>query len=230
MNQYPSTGLLLKFRAVKSNKMKKNKLIVLGLMPFLFACGGSEDTPEEKSNEETVEETCSFSYDESSTILTWTAFKLTEKVGVDGSFDEINVIANESEDMFGVLRGATFDIPVASVNSQDPVRDPKIRDAFFGAMDSTASITGEIISIDAASAKVSITMNRKTVEYDGEVSVEDETITMKTTINILDFDGQGSIDSIGVVCEEKHTGDDGVNKFWEDVNIAVQTKLIKECK
>jgi hypothetical protein len=211
--------------------MKNRKLIVLGLIPFLFSCGGSEETEaEESSNEEVVEETCTYSYDESSTILTWTAFKLTEKIGVDGSFDEINVNANESEDMFGVLTGATFDIPVASVNSQDPVRDPKIRDAFFGSMDSTASITGEIISIDANTAKVKITMNNKSVEYDGEVTVEDETITMKTTINILDFDGQGSIDAIGVVCEEKHTGEDGVNKFWEDVNIAVQTKLIKECK
>jgi len=210
--------------------MKNRKLIVLGLIPFLFSCGGSEEVEEETTNEEVVEETCTYSYDESSTILTWTAFKLTEKVGVDGSFDEINVIANESEDMFGVLTGATFDIPVASVNSQDPVRDPKIRDAFFGSMDSTASITGEIISIDATTAKVSITMNNKTVEYDGEVTVEGESITMKTTINILDFDGQGSIDAIGVVCEEKHTGEDGINKFWEDVNIAVQTKLVKDCK
>lgn len=210
--------------------MKNRKLIVLGLIPFLFSCGGSEEVEEETTNEEVVEETCTYSYDESSTILTWTAFKLTEKVGVDGSFDEINVIANESEDMFGVLTGATFDIPVASVNSQDPVRDPKIRDAFFGSMDSTASITGEIISIDATTAKVSINMNNKTVEYDGEVTVEGESITMKTTINILDFDGQGSIDAIGVVCEEKHTGEDGINKFWEDVNIAVQTKLVKDCK
>lgn len=209
--------------------MKNRNLIVLGLLPIMFACGGSE---EETTTEEEVvqEEVCTYSYDESSTILTWTAFKLTEKVGVDGSFDEINVVAQESEDMFGVLSGATFDIPVASVNSQDPVRDPKIRDAFFGSMDATASITGEIISIDANTSKVSITMNGNTVEYDGEVSVEDETITMKTTINILDFDGQKSIDAIGEVCEEKHTGEDGVNKFWEDVNIAVQTKLIKNCE
>lgn len=209
--------------------MKNRNLIVLGLLPIMFACGGSE---EETTTEEEVvqEEVCTYSYDESSTILTWTAFKLTEKVGVDGSFDEINVVAQESEDMFGVLSGATFDIPVASVNSQDPVRDPKIRDAFFGSMDATSSITGEIISMDASTAKVSITMNGNTVEYDGEVSVEDETITMKTTINILDFDGQKSIDAIGEVCEEKHTGEDGVNKFWEDVNIAVQTKLIKNCE
>lgn len=203
--------------------------MMLGLLPMMFACGGGSEEVSEEINE-TVEEVCTYKYDETSTIFTWTAFKLTEKVGVDGSFDEINVIANESEDMFGVLTGATFEIPVVSVNSQDPVRDPKIRDAFFGTMTETEAITGEVVSIDESTAKLKITMNGVTVEYTGEVSVDAETITMKTTIDILDFGGQPSLDEIGIACEEKHTGEDGVNKFWSDVNIAVQTKLIKECK
>ncbi|MEO9533838.1 MAG: YceI family protein [Crocinitomicaceae bacterium] len=210
--------------------MKTRKLMLLGLLPLMVACGGAEEEADTTNDEEVVaEEVCTYKYDENATILTWTAFKLTEKVGVDGSFDEINVVANESEDMFGVLSGATFEIPVVSVNSQDPVRDPKIRDSFFGTMDSTVAITGEIISIDENGARVSITMNGVTVEYDGEIKVKEETITMNTTIDILDFDGQGSIDEIGKVCEAKHTGEDGVNKFWSDVNVAVQTKLIKEC-
>lgn len=211
--------------------MKTRKLMLLGLLPFMVACGGAEEEADKESEEEVVvEEVCTYKYDENATILTWTAFKLTEKIGVDGSFDEINVVANESEDMFGVLTGATFEIPVVSVNSQDPVRDPKIRDSFFGTMDSTLSIIGTVISIDGNGASISITMNGVTVEYSGEVKVEEETITMTTTIDILDFDGQASIDEIGKVCEAKHTGEDGVNKFWSDVNVAVQTKLIKECK
>ncbi len=211
--------------------MKHRKLMLLGLLPLMMACGGNEETEEvSEETEEPVQEVCTYSYDESATILTWTAFKLTEKVGVDGSFDEINVQANESEDMFGVLNGATFDIPVASVNSQDPVRDPKIRDSFFGTMDSTEAITGEVVSINETTAQLKITMNGITVEYSGDVTVDEETITMKTTIDILDFGGQPSIDEIGKVCEAKHTGEDGVNKFWSDVNIAVQTKLIKDCK
>jgi len=210
--------------------MKNRKLLILGLIPLMIACGGAEETEEVTEEEEVVEETCTYSYDAESTILTWTAFKLTEKIGVDGSFDEINVIAAESEDMYSVLTGATFEIPVASVNSQDPVRDPKIRDSFFGSMNETTSITGTVVSIDANNATVSITMNGVSVEYSGEVKVEGETITMKTTIDILDFDGQASIDEIGKVCEAKHTGEDGVNKFWSDVDVVVQTKLIKTCE
>ena len=210
--------------------MKTRKLMLLGLLPLMVACGGAEETEDNSSEEVAVEEVCTYKYDENATILTWTAFKLTEKVGVDGSFDEINVVANESDNMFGVLTGATFEIPVASVNSQDPVRDPKIKDSFFGTMNETMAITGSVISIDESGAKISITMNGVTVEYEGTIKVDEETITMNTTIDILDFDGQASIDEIGKVCEAKHTGEDGVNKFWSDVNVAVQTKLIKECK
>ena len=209
--------------------MKNRKYLILSVFPLIFACGGGEEVVED----ETVavpEEVCTYSYDANNTILTWTAFKLTEKVGVDGSFDQINVVAKESEDMFEVLNGATFEIPVVSVNSQDPVRDPKIRDSFFGSMTETTAITGSIVSINESSATVSITMNGISVEYTGEVKVEEEKITLKTTIDIVDFEAQTSLDEIGKVCEEKHTGPDGVNKFWTDVNVVVQTKLVKNCK
>ncbi|MFT4602816.1 MAG: hypothetical protein ACI857_003003 [Arenicella sp.] len=210
--------------------MKNRKLLMLLLVPFMMACGGEDTEATDEVIDEIVEEACTYSYNAENTILTWTAFKLTEKKGVDGSFNEINVIANESDNMFDVLNGATFEIPIVSVNSQDEVRDPKIRDSFFGSMDSTLAITGEVVSIDGSGATISITMNGVSVAYKGEVKVEEETITVTMTIDIVDFDAQPSLDAIADVCAEKHTGEDGINKFWTDVNIAVQTKLNKECK
>jgi hypothetical protein len=209
--------------------MKARKLMILGLLPVMIACGGSEEESDTSETEEIQEEVCTYSYDETSTVLTWTAFKLTEKIGVDGSFNEINVTAEDNSDMFGVLTGATFEIPVSSCNSQDAARDTKIVNSFFGNMESTELLSGSINSIDANSASVSVTMNGQTIDYEGEVSVEGETVTMKTTIDITDFDGQVAIDSLGVVCSEKHTGEDGVNKLWSDVDIAVKTTLLKSC-
>jgi hypothetical protein len=211
--------------------MKKKNLLLLGLLAvFTMSCGGAEET-EESSEEEVVEEACTYSYDESSTVFTWTAFKLTEKIGVDGTFDDITVNANnESEDMFAVLAGATFEIAVGSVNSQDDVRDPKIKNSFFGNMTDTEMITGTVNSINETTASVTVNMNGVSADYEGEVKVEDMTITMLTTIDILDFEAQTSLDSLGVVCAEKHTGEDGVNKFWSDVNIAVKTTLVKNCE
>ena len=209
------------------------KLILFGLATVLLtACGGGEENSDETADEsnESAEAACTYSYDEGTTVLTWTAFKLTERVGVNGTFDEINVTANDgAEDMYEVLSGATFEIPVATVNSQDPVRDPKIRDFFFGNMAETSNISGSMVSMSASGGTVSITMNGVAVEYDGEVKTEDETITFLTTINITDFQAQTALDSLGEACAEKHTGEDGVRKFWTDVDIAVKTTLKKDC-
>lgn len=210
------------------------KLLMLSISGlFLTACGGGEAT-DDGTNDTVIDEvveSCTYSYDPAETVLTWTAFKLTERVGVNGTFDEINVTANDgAEDMFKVLVGAEFDIPVSSLNSQDEVRDPKIKNSFFGVMDETSNITGVISSLSENGGSAEITMNGISKMYDGEVKVDGESITFLTQINLIDFDAQESIDSLGVVCEAKHTGPDGVNKFWNEVDLAVKTTLIKACK
>ena len=73
-------------------------------------------------------------------------------------------------------------------------------------------------------------MNGISKSYDGEVKVDGEQITFLTEIDLVDFNGQPAVDSLGVVCEAKHTGEDGINKLWTEVEIAVKTTLVKECK
>lgn len=211
--------------------MKKHG-IFFGLTALLLtACGGAEEGTEKVVEEVVVAEECMYSYNPEETVLTWKAFKLTKRAAVSGTFDEINVTtAGESEDMFGALVGATFEIPINSLNSQDEVRDPKIKNSFFGVMNETEFITGSVDALSDKEGTVSIKMNGITIQYPGEVKVDEEYITLLTTINITDFDGQPSLDSLGVVCEAKHTGDDGVNKLWSDVEIAVKTKLNKTCE
>lgn len=208
------------------------RLIAIGFAAMLLtACGGGEETTEEEGAADETTAACTYSYDSEATVLTWTAFKLTERVGVNGSFDQINVTANDgAENMFDVLNGATFEIPVSSLNSQDPERDPKLKKHFFGNMVETESITGSIIELNESSGKIKIKMNGNEIEYEGDVTVEGETITWEQAIDIIEFQAQASMDSIAVHCAEKHTGTDGVNKFWPDVNIAVKTTLLKECK
>jgi hypothetical protein len=207
----------------------KKIIYTFGLLAFTLAsCGGGQ--AESSTATDTVE-VCIYTYDSSSTELTWTAFKLTEKIGVNGTFNQINVTAKDSAaDMFAVLTGARFEIPIASLNSQDPVRDGKVTRSFFGNMLETSSITGTVNSISATTASVAILMNGVTKEYTGTVTVDAETITMTTTIDLVDFNAQTSLDSLSVVCAEKHTGPDGVNKFWSTVDIAVKTTLVKTCK
>ena len=205
-------------------------LSALLLLIILGACGGSESEENSEQTEDQLVEKCTYSYNPEATTLTWTAFKLSDKIGVDGTFNEIKVTTTESDDMFEVLNGATFEIPVNSISTQDTTRDYKIKNSFFGNMNSTEMITGTINSIDKSGATVSIVLNGITKEYDGEIKVDGERITLKTSILITDFDAQVAMDSLSVVCEAKHTGTDGKNKLWEDVDIAVSTILDKTCE
>lgn len=210
-----------------------NKSFLTGAIAALLlsSCGGSNDTETGENQVEEQQAVCTYSYNPDETILTWTAFKLSNRTGVSGTFDEINVSGNqESDDMFAVLTGASFDIPVSSLNSQDEIRDPKIKNSFFGVMDETNNITGSIVKMNGKSGTIEITMNGKTVSYDGEVKVEGEELKWMTEINIQDFDGSEAMDSLGVVCAEKHTGEDGMNVLWNEVEIAVKTTFTKTCE
>ena len=212
--------------------MKKN-LLIFGFASVLMMSCSEETTTETAEHEEEVkvEEVCTYKYDAESTVIGWTAFKFTEKTGVKGFFENADVmIANESEDMLQTLSGATFTIPVNTINSQNPERDVKIQEHFFGTMEATEVISGMVKSIDNKTALVDLSMNGKTVEYNGNVTVDGEKVIFETTIDMVDFEAQTSVDALNTVCETLHTGNDGVSKLWSEVDIKVETTLVKDCK
>jgi polyisoprenoid-binding protein YceI len=174
---------------------------------------------------------CTFNYNSESTVIGWTAFKFTEKKGVNGIFEKSEVlIANASEDMLQTLAGASFTIPISSINTNNPVRDGKIKNSFFGSMESTEIISGLVKSISDSLAVVEITMNGKSLEYTGTVTTDGLKVGFLTTINMTDFEAQYAIDSLNNVCKVVHTGMDGISKLWSEVDLNVETTLVKTCK
>lgn len=210
----------------------KNKHILFGMgfSLLVVSCGSDSTTDELVVDENLTEQNCRYSYNPDETTLTWTAFKLTERIGVNGTFDDIQVTANNSAtDVFGVLNGATFQILTASLNSHDVTRDPKIKESFFGSLKETESISGTVKSIDAAYGTVEITMNGVTKEYQGTVRLREEEITLSLTINMADFNGGDAIEELNKVCEDLHKGSDGISVLWDDIDIVVKSVIAKEC-
>lgn len=208
--------------------MTKTKQIMLAAISSLLiiSCGG-DATPETP-----IEETkpCLYNYNPATTTVQWTAFKFTEKTAVGGMFDKVNVlISAPAEDMFATLTGASFTIPVESVNSANEERDGKIKASFFGTMSSTEIISGVVKSINQTDATVEITMNGVSKDYDGSVTVDGEKIGFKCTIDLVDFEASSAIDSLNAVCNDLHKGADGISKLWTEVDISVETTLKKEC-
>jgi len=212
--------------------MKRKLIFGITLSTLMFSCTTTET--ETNHQEEQVDEIqlCTYSYQPETTVINWTAFKTTAKKGVSGKFDEFDVLVpnDNNEFMIQSLNSATVTIPVNSVNSDNPERDKKIDSLFFGAMNQTEIISVLIKSITEESAAVEITMNGKSVDYDGQITVENETVKFHTTINLDDFEAQPAVESLNTACKDLHTGDDGVSKLWSEVDIDVETTLKQNCK
>ena len=67
----------------------KQSIIAIATIVLLASCGQSSAPKETEENasksEETMEpKSCEYSFNADSTLVTWTAFKTTEKIGVGG--------------------------------------------------------------------------------------------------------------------------------------------------
>ena len=95
-------------------------------------------------------------------------------------------------------------------------------------MVSTEFITGKIISIDEnGEGKLSINMNGNEVEkvFKWDMDQTTKEIYIKTSIDVLNWGAKSSLDALNEVCLEQHTGPDGENVLWPNVDITVIVDL-----
>ncbi len=208
----------------------KNILIITA--SFLFISCSSEDSREgalvsaQKIPEITVNE---YIYTLGEVTIKWTAFKHSAKAQVGGKFKSTEVKGfTESTSLSTAISGVTFNIPVSSTSTNDEVRDYKIVNSFFNTMVDTDSISGKILSIDEnGSGKLVINMNGQEVEkkYKWEMDQSSKEIYIKTSIDVLNWGAKSSLDALNEVCLEQHTGPDGQNVLWPNVDITVIVDL-----
>jgi hypothetical protein len=209
--------------------MKKLLLIATS---FLFICCSSVEESNEKeilspeTNKETNKE---YTYTLGDVFVKWTAFKHSSKAQVGGQFKSAEVEGfTEGTDLYSCITGVSFKIPVNSTSTNDTVRDYKIVNSFFNTMVSTEFITGKIISLEEnGKGKLSINMNNKEIEkvFKWEMDESTKEIYIKTAIDVLNWGAQSSLDALNEVCLEQHTGPDGKNKLWPNVDITVIVDL-----
>ncbi len=208
--------------------MKFNSILSLTAIALLASCGGQQ--PAQQTDEATPQ-VCRYSYQHDSTSVKWTAYKFTEKVGVLGSFDEMEVTGTLAEEMtlVNVFGSAGFKIPVSSTNSLVPDRDMKIKEHFFGTMNATDSISGRVVSITEEGAQVEITMNDQTRSVDMDVIINGSELKLESVIQLGDWDALASVDALNKICHDLHIGADGVSKLWPEVKLEIRTVLAENC-
>jgi polyisoprenoid-binding protein YceI len=191
------------------------------------SCGPSED----KSTEKKEEQACMYSYDHASSVLEWTAFKFTEKTGVKGTFNTIEVKdGGAMEDPKDVIESLSFSIPVSSVETQNPERNGKIAQHFFGTI-KTDAITGKVKALeDDGKAVLEITMNGITKDAEGTYTLENGNFAFHATIDVNNWNAKPGIDALNKICYDLHKGADGVSKLWSEVELSFTTTLKSDCE
>lgn len=195
---------------------------------FLTSCGA--ESPKEEESNEPEEKVCFYSYNEESTEMNWTAFKFNEKAPVGGTFKEINVEGTmKSDDPMELLKSLSFDIPVASIESMNEERNGKIVEHFFGTI-ATENLKGKMVSLsDDGQAVLEVTMNNIAKEFSGDYTFEDGKFDFSATIDVANWEANMGIDALNKICNELHTGKDGVSKLWSEVDLTFSTTLESDC-
>ncbi|AOP34865.1 hypothetical protein A0128_14020 [Leptospira tipperaryensis] len=198
------------------------------LLPFV--AGFSEEPAKNKN--------CSYTYDHTSTKFGWKAFKFTEKTGVGGSFDKIEVDGTSSgKSPEKALKGLKFTIDPNTVNSGNNERDAKIKSAFFFPLRKNGKIEGKVLSAELNSEKkagkgvVQLSFNGVTKKIDVNFTIQEESqIEASAKIELGDYKALSSVEALNKVCNDLHKGKDGISKLWPDVELTISTKLKSECK
>lgn len=149
--------------------------------------------------------------------LEWTAYKTPEKIGVSGTFNDIELSgAKDSGNIEEDIKDATFKVVTSTVNSKDQSRDEKLYTGFFKLM--AGDITGKFIDFKDGKAPIEITMNGVAKQKEFTYTIIGNTIVLKGSIDIIaDFDGTKAFNSIHELCKELHAG-----KTFTEVDINVE--------
>lgn len=205
--------------------MRKISILLLAITLSVFV--SCKEEKKETTTTEDVKTTKQFVVKPEATSVKWTAYKTTDKVGVNGEFTTVKFDNKSGATPEEALNNLSFSIPVSSLFTNDATntRDAKIKNSFFGSMIDTDLISGTLKYKDSKYV-ASLTMNGVTNDLPLEVGIEDERrVTLKGTMDLNNWNAIEALNALNKVCFDLHKGADGVSKTWEDVAIQIETYL-----
>jgi polyisoprenoid-binding protein YceI len=178
---------------------------------------------------------CTYTVDPASLKLQWTAFKFTNKTGVSGTFNRVNVSGTRSaKTLTDLAKGLRMKIDGASVESGDPARNATVSEFFFQQFKPSGDIVGQTVDVTgddkSGVVKIRIEMNGASQVVPFAYTIgEKGTVEAKGTIDMMDFALQPAYDTLHKACEEKHVGPDGVSKTWTTVDLKITGTYAEKC-
>jgi polyisoprenoid-binding protein YceI len=175
---------------------------------------------------------CTYTLDPSSVAVGWTAYKTSQKTGVNGSFKKVEVTGKTEGDSLGKLAdGLQVSADKLSVDTGNPARDKTLSDYFFAKL--TPSISGKIRKFSEKSKTFVLVLDfngkKKDIQMHFETK-EDKFFEASGTMDVLAFGAKDALDSLHEQCKDLHKGADGVSKTWSEVALHLKAAFAKSCQ
>lgn len=201
--------------------MKKSLLVLAILGSVMVSCKDNASNTKAADTQDTQQVQQDTKKEALKYELQWTAFKTPQKVGVKGTFTDIqlNGVQTDASSLQQALTGATFVVVTSTVTTGDPVRDNTLSTAFFTKM--VGNINGYFKSFSQDHVVVNVTMNGISKDKEFAYSIDDKgTLAIEGAIDIVgDFTAQSAFDSLHQACGTLHEG-----KSWTDVDLLITIK------
>lgn len=210
--------------------MRFLSILMLIVSSFIFTnCANKTDSKAAKDTNTTSEST-TYTYSSDSTYVGFVAYKFNEKVGVPGWFKNFNAsgVPSTVSSPKELLDNLTFSIPVEALETGVEDRNQKIKEHFFGTIN-TDSLKGKVIDVQGdatnGTAKVEIDMNGITKVANLAYNYADNVFQLKGTIDVSIWDALSGIKALNTACDILHRGSDGISKLWPTVDLDIKTTL-----
>ena len=145
----------------------------------------------------------------------WTGFKTAKKVGVSGTFNDINLQIKSDDNFEEFLKSANVTINTSSFDSGLDVRNKSIVSTLFS-LKSSEKIIASIIDVDTnkKSLILKLTMNEVTKEVPLTYENKEGVVVAKGQIDVLDYSMSEPYAKFAKACFDLHEG-----KSYSEVHI-----------
>jgi len=203
--------------------------IIFSAVAFTLSCSGNQKSEQASETEADLKE-CYYTLNDNSFSVKWVAYKFTEKTPVEGTFNEVQIEGNQTlNDLNNLISGLSFKIPVSTINSNNPERDGKIMNTFFGNLKETEELIGSVVNVNGNELTLSLTLNGMTQEIIGNFVAENGVFKFSAVLQLADFAAGKAIDKLNQLCYDLHIGADGISKLWEEVAISFECTYSEKC-
>jgi len=156
-------------------------------------------------------------------ILKFTGYKFTEKVGVSGVFESIEwKIPKNFKITEEMLKKISLKIDTWSIDAGNSARNTNIVNSLFKNWgDRYINAHAVKVDIDKKILVMNMTVGEKTNEISFAYNEEKEKVIFKGEIDLLKLGFKNAFSVLSETCKILHTGEDKVSKTWSTVDIEV---------